>query len=172
MKATGVDVLVTAPQKGWSGSPCCAMVMLSERARAAIDATTSTSFACDLKKWLQIMETYEAGGHAYHATLPTDALTRMRDVMQETQARGFETARAQQQTLGDAVRALPCHRRRAAKPSREHRGQITACALSDLARLPAGYRWMAAPTSWSMRSMRSAADAVDAVQRQRRDVSC
>jgi aspartate aminotransferase-like enzyme len=76
MQATGVDVLVSAPQKGWSGSPCCAMVMLSERARAAIDGTTSTSFACDLKKWLQIMETYEGGGHAYHTTMPTDALTR------------------------------------------------------------------------------------------------
>jgi aspartate aminotransferase-like enzyme len=85
MQATGVDVLViSAPQKGWSSSPCCAMVMLSERARAAIDGTTSSSFACDLKKWLQIMETYEGGGHAYHATMPTDALTRLRDVMQET----------------------------------------------------------------------------------------
>ena len=106
MVATGVDVLVSAPQKGWSGPPCCAFVLLSEAARARIDATTSSSFAADLKKWLQIMETYEAGGHAYHTTLPTDALTRVRDVMQETQARGFETARAQQQALGDAVRAL------------------------------------------------------------------
>ena len=106
MAATGVDVLVSAPQKGWSGPPCCALVMLSELARAQIDATTSTSFACDLKKWLQIMETYEGGGHAYHATLPTDALTQVRDVMLETKARGFEAARAQQQALGDAVRAL------------------------------------------------------------------
>ena len=55
MIACGVDVLISAPQKGWSSSACCALVMLSERARAAIDATTSTSFACDLKKWLQIM---------------------------------------------------------------------------------------------------------------------
>ena len=106
MAATGVDVLISAPQKGWSGPPCCALVMLSEAARARIDATTSTSFACDLKKWLQIMETYEAGGHAYHATLPTDALARVRDAMLETKARGFDTARAQQQALGDAVRAL------------------------------------------------------------------
>ncbi len=106
MAATGVDVLVSAPQKGWSGPPCCALVMLSEAARARIDATTSTSFAADLKKWLQIMETYEAGGHAYHATLPTDALTQVRDVMLGTRDRGFETARAQQQALGDAVRAL------------------------------------------------------------------
>ena len=106
MEATGVDVLVSAPQKGWSGSPCCAMVMLSERARAAIDGTTSTSFACDLKKWLQIMETYEGGGHAYHATMPTDALTRLREVMQETRNYGFEKVRAEQIELGAKVRAL------------------------------------------------------------------
>ena len=106
MEATGVDVLVSAPQKGWSGSPCCAMVMLSERARTAIDSTTSTSFACDLKKWLQIMETYEGGGHAYHATMPTDALTRLRDVMQETRDYGFEKVRAEQIALGSKVRAL------------------------------------------------------------------
>ena len=106
MQATGVDVLVSAPQKGWSGSPCCAFVMLSERARTAIDGTTSTSFAADLKKWLQIMETYEGGGHAYHATLPTDALTRTRDVMLETRAYGFDKLRDEQVDLGRRVRAL------------------------------------------------------------------
>ncbi len=106
MAALGVDVVISAPQKGWSGSPCCAFVMLSERARAAIDHTTSTSYACDLRKWLQIMEAYEGGGHAYHATLPTDALTRTRDVMQETQAYGFAKVKAEQQELGDKVRAL------------------------------------------------------------------
>ena len=106
MQATGVDVLVSAPQKGWSSSPCCAMVMLSERARAAIDGTTSTSFACDLKKWLQIMEAYEGGGHMYHATMPTDALTRLREVMQETRNYGFEKVRAEQMELGTKVRAL------------------------------------------------------------------
>jgi aspartate aminotransferase-like enzyme len=106
MKAIGVDVLISAPQKGWSSSPCCAMVVLSERARVAIDATTSSSFACDLKKWLQIMEAYEGGGHAYHATLPTDALTRLCDVMKETQAYGFSKVRAEQEDLGRKVRAL------------------------------------------------------------------
>ena len=106
MQATGVDVLISAPQKGWSSSPCCAMVMLSERARVAIDGTTSSSFSCDLKKWLQIMETYEKGGHAYHATLPTDALTRLRDVMKETQAYGFAKVKAEQELLGKKVRAL------------------------------------------------------------------
>ena len=104
--ALGVDVLISAPQKGWTGPPGCAFVMLGEAARRRIDATTSTSFACDLKKWLQIMEAYEAGGHAYHTTLPTDALARSRDVMRETQAHGWATLRAQQQALGDAVRAL------------------------------------------------------------------
>ena len=106
MKATGVDVLISAPQKGWSSSPCCAMVMLSERARKAIDGTTSSSFACDLKKWLGIMETYEGGGHAYHATMPTDALTRLRDVMMETKQLGFAKMRAGQEDLGRKVRAL------------------------------------------------------------------
>jgi aspartate aminotransferase-like enzyme len=102
----GVDVLITAPQKGWSGSPSCALVMLSELARQRIDATTSTSYAADVKKWLQIMETYEGGGHAYHATLPTDALVRLRDVMQEAKAYGFAKLKAEQQELGDKVRAL------------------------------------------------------------------
>ena len=106
MQATGIDVLISAPQKGWSSSPCCAMVMLSERARTAIDSTTSSSYACDLKKWLNIMETYEKGGHAYHATLPTDGLTRLRDVMKETQAYGFAKVRAEQMALGAKVREL------------------------------------------------------------------
>jgi len=106
MAATGVDVLISAPQKGWSGPPCCALVMLSELARARIDATTSSSFACDLKKWLQIMETYEKGAHAYHTTLPTDALTRLRDVMLESQAYGFERLREAQIALGTQVRGL------------------------------------------------------------------
>jgi aspartate aminotransferase-like enzyme len=106
MQANGVDLLISAPQKGWSSSPCCAMVMLSERARSAIDGTTSSSFACDLKKWLQIMETYEKGGHAYHATLPTDALTRLRAVMKETQAYGFAKVKAEQVLLGQKVRAM------------------------------------------------------------------
>jgi aspartate aminotransferase-like enzyme len=106
MQATGVDVLVSAPQKGWSGSPACAMVMLSERARKAIDGTTSTSFAADLKKWLQIMETYENGGHMYHTTMPTDALARLDQVMRETRDYGFEKVRQEQIALGTKVRAL------------------------------------------------------------------
>ena len=106
MKATGVDILISAPQKGSSSSPCCAMVMLSERARQAIDDTQSTTFAMDLKKWLQIMETYEGGGHAYHTTLPTDALQRLCDTMKETQAYGFARVREEQIALGREVRGL------------------------------------------------------------------
>lgn len=106
MQATGVDILISAPQKGWSGSPCCAMVMLGERARAAIDGTTSSSFACDLRKWLQIAEGYVKGQHAYHATMPTDALQRLRDVMLETRQQGFALMRERQIELGAKVRAL------------------------------------------------------------------
>ena len=106
MEATGVDVLISAPQKGWSGSPCCGLVMLSERARTLIDQTTSTSFACDLKKWLQIIEAYEAGGFAYHATMPTDSLVALRDTMREAEAHGFDELKTAQQYLGDKVRAL------------------------------------------------------------------
>ena len=106
IEASGVDVLISAPQKGWSASPCCGLVMLNGRARERIESTTGTSFACDLLKWLQIVEAYENGGHAYHATLPTDALARFRDVMKEIEAYGLDKARTQQQELGDKVRAL------------------------------------------------------------------
>lgn len=106
MEKTGVDVLISAPQKGWSSSPCCAMVMLSQRARQAIDGTQSSSFSCDLKKWMQIAEGYEKGQHAYHTTMPTDALVRLRDVMLETRAYGFAKVRDEQIALGAKVRAL------------------------------------------------------------------
>ncbi|NMG42573.1 aminotransferase class V-fold PLP-dependent enzyme [Aromatoleum toluvorans] len=106
MAASGVDILISAPQKGWSAPPCCALVMLGERARERLETTGSTSFACDLKKWLHIMEAYEKGGHAYHATMPTDALTALRDVMLETEAYGFDKVQAEQQELGRRVREV------------------------------------------------------------------
>jgi len=106
MQACGVDVLISAPQKGWSAPPCCAMVMLSALARERIDTTTSTSFACDLRQWLQIMEAYENGGFAYHATMPTDSLATLRDVMKETEAYGFDKVKAEQLELGARIRAL------------------------------------------------------------------
>ncbi len=106
MVASKVDVLISAPQKGWSSSPCCALIAMSERARQKIDATQSTSYSCDLKKWLQIMETYEKGGHIYHTTMPTDSLRVLRDVMKETQAAGFANLKKNQEELGLKVRAL------------------------------------------------------------------
>ena len=106
MKAIGVDVLISAPQKGWSASPCCGLVMLGGRALDEVTNSTSSSFACDLKKWLEIMAAYEGGGHAYHATMPTDALAKFRDVMKETEAYGFDKVRDEQLELGRRVRAL------------------------------------------------------------------
>ncbi len=106
MKDLGVDVLISAPQKGWSASPCSALVMMSANAVEKLESTTSTSFAADLKKWRQIMETYENGGHAYHATMPTDSLTQFRNTMLESANMGFENLRNQQIELGTKVRSL------------------------------------------------------------------
>ena len=106
MQATGVDVLISAPQKGWSGSPCCGMVMMNDAALAKVNATTSNSFAVDLKKWLQIMQAYENGGHAYHATMPTDSIKYFRDMMVLAEQAGFENLRARQIELGQKVRAV------------------------------------------------------------------
>jgi aspartate aminotransferase-like enzyme len=104
MQATGVDVLISAPQKGWSASPSAGLVMLSPTALSRLEETTSSSFAMDLKKWRAIMAAYEGGGHAYHATMPTDALRVFRDTMQETKAYGFQRLREAQWALGNAVR--------------------------------------------------------------------
>ena len=106
MRDCAVDVLLTAPQKGWSASPCAALVMLGETALERIQQTKSSSFACDLLKWLQIMQAYEKGGHAYHATVPTDALVRFCESMQETVAFGLEEVERRQWELGNRVRAL------------------------------------------------------------------
>jgi aspartate aminotransferase-like enzyme len=106
MQASGVDVLISAPQKGWSASPCSALVMLGEEAIERMAETTSSSFACDLRKWREIMQAYENGGHAYHATMPTDALTKFRDIMKETESYGFDKVKDEQLELGQRVRAL------------------------------------------------------------------
>ena len=106
MKACKVDVLISAPQKGWSSSPCCALIGLSERARQKIEHSQSNSFSIDLKKWLQVMETYEKGAHVYHTTMPTDALKILRNAMKETQSHGFDYLKQQQIELGTRVRAL------------------------------------------------------------------
>lgn len=106
MRDTGVDILISAPQKGWTGSACCGLVMLSARALEQLEHTTSTSFASDLRKWLGIMQAYEKGGHAYHATMPTDSLTILRNAMAEAESVGFEALRKAQFELGSGVRAL------------------------------------------------------------------
>jgi len=106
MEACGVDVLISAPQKGWSGSPCAGLVMLSPLASERLNETTSSSFACDLKKWREIMAAYENGGHAYHATMPTDSLRDFVEVMRETETMGFPEVKAAQEELGSKMRAL------------------------------------------------------------------
>jgi aspartate aminotransferase-like enzyme len=143
MAAIGVDVLISAPQKGWSGSPCCAFVMLGERARAAIDTTTSSSFAADLRKWLQIMETYEGAGHAYHATMPTDALARCRDAMAETEREGLAQLRAAQQALGDRVRGLLAQRGFASVAASGFQAPSVVVSYTDDPEMQAGRRFLA-----------------------------
>jgi aspartate aminotransferase-like enzyme len=106
MRQAGVDILISAPQKGWSASPCSGFVMLGAEALARIGDTSSSSFACDLKKWLEIMQAYENGGHAYHATMPTDALVKFSESMSETVETGFDELREAQEALGEKVRAL------------------------------------------------------------------
>ena len=105
MKATGVDVLISAPQKGWSSTPSAGLVMMSDRAAARMAETTSNSFTVDLKKWASIMDAYEGGGHAYHATMPTDGLRAFRDTMLETREFGFAKLKEAQWALGNGVRA-------------------------------------------------------------------
>ena len=106
MAALGIDAVITAPQKGWSASPATGVVVMSPRAEARLAETTSNSFVVDLKKWRAIMEAFEKGGHAYHATMPTDAIVGFRDAMLETKAMGFAEAKAAQWALGRAVRAM------------------------------------------------------------------
>lgn len=106
MQEIGVDVLVSAPQKGWSGSPCSGLVMLSPLAVERMQTSTSSSFACDLKKWHQIMQAFEDGGHAYHCTMPTDALVKFGTVIEEMKTIGFDKVCAMQQQLGDRTREM------------------------------------------------------------------
>lgn len=106
MKALGIDVLISAPQKGWSSTPCAGIVMLSEQATKAVEESDSTSFSLDLKQWLTIMRAFENGGHAYHATMPTDGLRQFRDAMLEAKAFGYDNLKQAQWQLGEKMRAL------------------------------------------------------------------
>lgn len=128
MKACGVDVLISAPQKGWSSSPSSGLVMLSQRALDVLPNTKSSSFAVDLAKWHQIMQAYENGGHAYHSTMPTDALTNFRNTMLESRDYGFEKLREDQMRLGQGVRQLLADRgfKSAAAPGFEAPGVVVS----------------------------------------------
>ena len=106
MRELGVDVLISAPQKGWSASPAAGLVMLSNRAVQRLENTQSDSFAIDLNKWHQVMKSYENGGHSYHATMPTDALKLFRDTMLETRQYGFQKLKEAQWELGGEVRKI------------------------------------------------------------------
>lgn len=106
MKELGVDILISAPQKGWSGTPCCGLVMMGTEALSIMKERESTSFACDLKKWNGIMDAYVGGGHAYHATMPTDSLKFFRDIMMEIEETGFETVKLSQIEMGEKVRKV------------------------------------------------------------------
>ena len=106
MKSLGIDVLISAPQKGWSSTPGAGLVMLSGAAVKKVDSTESDSFSIDLKQWLNIMRAYENGGHAYHATMPTDSLRQFRDAVNEAKAIGFDKLCEAQWTLGKRIREV------------------------------------------------------------------
>ena len=110
MEKLGIDILLSAPQKGWSGTPCGGLVMLNGTAYQKAQETQSDSFALDLKKWLQIMEAFENGGHAYHATMPTDGLLRLHDMMREAEGIGFDKLAEAQRELGGKIRSLLAER--------------------------------------------------------------
>ncbi len=141
MAALGVDVVCSAPQKGWSGPPCAGLVMLSPAALARLDETASTSFACDLSKWRDIMVAYESGGHAYHATMPTDSLRVFRNVMAETEAFGFDNARSALTDLGGRVRALLVDRGFASVAAEGFQAPGVVVSYTDAADIKSGKRF-------------------------------
>lgn len=106
MKKLGIDVLISAPQKGWSSTPGAGLVMLSEKAVEKVENTESNCFSFDLKQWLNVMRAYENGGHAYHTTMPTDSLRQFRDTIEESKAIGFDKLCDAQWELGNKVRAV------------------------------------------------------------------
>ena len=106
MKVLDIDVVITAPQKGWSSAPCCALVAMSSRARQVLDTTKSSSYSMDVLKWTQVMETYEKGSFVYHTTMPTNALKELRDTMLETESLGFDYLKHRQYDLGRQVRNM------------------------------------------------------------------
>ncbi len=144
MAATGVDVLISAPQKGWSSTPAAGLVMLSDRACARVEATQSDSFALDLKKWLAIMRAYEGGGHAYHATMPTDSLRQFRDAMRETRAHGFARLKEAQWRLGNGARAMLAERQVASVAAEGFQAPGVVVSYTDDPEVQSGRKFAAA----------------------------
>lgn len=144
MRATGVDVLLSAPQKGWSGSPCAGLVMIGTEARSRMDRASNTSFSCDLLRWLQVMESYEGGGHTYHTTMPTDALQMFHDSMNETAAFGLKRARECQRELGGRVRGLLADRGFASVAAAGFEAPGVVVSYTDDPRIQNGSRFAAA----------------------------
>ena len=143
MQDCNVDVLITAPQKGWSSTPCAGLVMLGERARERIESTTSSSFAADLRKWLSIMETYESGAHAYHATMPTDGLRALQAAMAEAEAVGLDKLKDAQQALGDRIRAVLEAKGYASVAAPGFRAPCVVVSYTDDAEIQNGKKFMA-----------------------------
>lgn len=141
MAALGIDVVCSAPQKGWSGPPSAGLVMLSELALERLGETTSSSFSCDLRKWHDVMASYEGGGHAYHATMPTDSLRVFRDVMKETEAFGFSEAKTAQQELGDRVRAALVERGYASVAADGFQAPGVVVSFADSVEIKSGKRF-------------------------------
>ena len=106
MKDLGVDVVISAPQKGWTGPACAALVMMSERAVAKMERTDEDSFSLSLKRWSSIMDLYERRGFGYHTTMPTDALRDFHEVTVETMRYGMAELKAAQLELGATAREL------------------------------------------------------------------
>jgi len=144
MEALGVDLLITAPQKGWSAQPCAGVVLFSERALARLPDVCSSSFALDLARWLGIMHAYEAGGHAYHATLPTDGLTVFRDTVRETMELGLDRVEAAQWELGKGVRALLASRGIASVAAEGFEAPGVVVAYTDRPEVKSGEAFLAA----------------------------
>ncbi len=131
MNELGVDVLLSAPQKGWSGSPGAGYVMLGEAGRAQVMSTTSTSFAVDLQKWLTITEAYTQGRTPYHATMPTDTLAHDAALMLETRATGLSELRQAQMSLGTRVRVMLAELGFASVASEEFAAPSVVVAFTD-----------------------------------------
>jgi aspartate aminotransferase-like enzyme len=141
MTDLGVDVLLSAPQKGWSGSPCAGYVMLGEAGAAAVRSTLSTSFAADLGKWLTITEAYTEGQTPYHVTMPTDTLAHDAELMLQTRDAGLTELRRAQTALGTHVRASLADRGFASVAAERFAAPSVVVAYTDDPEIRSGARF-------------------------------